>query len=66
MKSYLIKNSANISEEDKVFMAIERLLNRHIVSVNDEASKYCYKTVSGEIGTVGKEFIQDRILAKLF
>jgi hypothetical protein len=51
----------------QVFRAIERLLRTsgydswNLVSVCDEASRYCYKTVSGEIGTVRKDFLHDRI-----
>lgn len=54
------------SLEDKVFVSIEQLL-RHsgycgqLVSVADEANKYCYKTFDGVIGTVDKGFIHDRI-----
>lgn len=65
-------NSANIGKkckslEDKVFIAIERLLRSsghscgHLVSVVAEANKYCYKTFSGEIGVVDQKFIHDLI-----
>jgi len=62
---------SNFSFEDKVHMAIERLLRTsgynswNVVSVADEAKKYCYKTVSGEIGTVDKTFLHSRINAGL-
>ena len=54
------------SFEDKVFIVIEYLLRQskpsiHLVSVVDEAKKYCYKTFDGTIGTVNKEFIHDLI-----
>jgi hypothetical protein len=61
-----------LSQEDMVHKAIERLLKSsgyaswNVVSVTDEAKKYCYKTVDGDIGTVWKDFIQDRIDAGLF
>jgi hypothetical protein len=57
--------------EDKVLLAIERLLltsmypSFNVVSVVDEANKYCYKTVDGTIGTVDKNFIHDRVNAGL-
>lgn len=51
--------------EDRVFLAIEFLLRAPIVSVVDEANKYCYKTWQGEIGVVDKEFIDDRVNAGL-
>ena len=54
------------SLEDKIFLSIEQLLRLsgycgHLVSVCDEANKYCYKTFDGKIGTVNKSFIHDRI-----
>jgi len=54
------------SFEDKVFCSIEQLLRTsghcgQLVSVVDEANKYCYKTFDGVIGTVDKTFIHDRI-----
>lgn len=55
-----------IDDNAKIHAAIERLTNKHIVSVNEEANKYCYKCFTGEIGVVDKSFIKDRILAKLF
>ena len=60
------------TQEDKVFLAIERLLRTsghqewNLAGVVDEARKYCYKTVAGTIGTVDKSFIQDRINAGLY
>lgn len=60
-----------LSFDDKIHLAIERLLrtsgntNWNIVSVVHEAKKYCYKTFSGEIGVVDKDFIHDRINAGL-
>lgn len=50
----------------QIFQAIESLLRTsghcpHLVSVVDEANKYCYKTFDGKIGTVDKAFIHDRI-----
>lgn len=59
--------SRNLPLDTKVFMAIERLLctsgreSWALVSVVDEASRFCYKTVSGEIGTVDRSFIMDRV-----
>lgn len=53
----------------QIFTAIETLLRssglycHHLVSVVDEANKYCYKTFDGVIGVVDKEFIHDRIPA---
>lgn len=52
--------------EDKIFISIEQLLRTsgycgQLVSVVDEANKYCYKTFDGKIGTVDKSFILDRI-----
>ena len=54
------------SFDDKVFLSIESLLRSsghcgQLVSVVDEANKYCYKTLDGKIGTVDKSFIHDRI-----
>lgn len=51
---------------DQIFKAIESLLRSsghcgQLVSVVDEANKYCYKTFDGTIGTVDKLFIHDRI-----
>lgn len=63
---------ATLSFEDKVFKAIERLLRTSgfncwvLVSVVDEANKYCYKNQDGEIGTVDKSFLHDRINAGLY
>jgi hypothetical protein len=60
------------TQEDKVFKAIERLLKSsniaewNIVSVVCEAKKYCFKKLSGEIGTVDISFIDDRINAGLY
>ena len=55
----------------QIFTAIERLLRTsgagycpHLVSVIDEANKYCYKTFDGKIGVVDKAFIHDRIKAQ--
>lgn len=50
----------------QIFVAIETLLRSsghcgHLVSVVDEANKYCYKTFDGKIGVVDKKFIHDRI-----
>jgi len=62
----------NLTAEDKIFLAIERLLCTsghqawHLTSVVDEASNYCYKTITGTIGTVNKKFIQERISAGLY
>jgi hypothetical protein len=55
------------SFEDKVFLSIQSLLRSsghcgQLVSVVDEANKYCYKTVDGKIGVVDKYFIHDRIM----
>ena len=52
--------------EDKIVISIEQLLRTsgysgQLVSVVDEANKYCYKTFDGKIGTVDKSFILDRI-----
>lgn len=61
-----------MKNEDVIQKAIERLLKTsgysswNIVSVVDEANKYCYKTVDGTIGTVRKDFLQDRINSKLY
>lgn len=50
----------------QIFIAIETLLRSsghycaHLVSVVDEANKYCYKTFDGAIGVVDKDFIHDR------
>jgi hypothetical protein len=50
----------------QIFVAIETLLRasgcncHHLVSVVDEANKYCYKTFDGKIGVVDKSFIHDR------
>jgi hypothetical protein len=58
--------------DDKVYKAIERLLRTSghtewmIISVVSEARKYCFKKLSGEIGTVDIDFITDRINANLF
>lgn len=53
----------------QIFTAVEKLLRMsghcaHLVSVVDEANKYCYKTFDGAIGTVDKAFIHDRIPRK--
>jgi hypothetical protein len=51
----------------EIFVAIETLLRvsghycHHLVSVVDEANKYCYKTFDGKIGVVDKSFIHSRI-----
>jgi hypothetical protein len=53
--------------EDQVFKAVERLLRTsglsdwNCVSVVAEASRYCYKTFSGQIGTVRMDYLHDRI-----
>ncbi len=63
---------STLSFEDKVFKAVERLLRTsghdfwNIVSVVDEASRYCYKKADGTIGTVDRSFIHDRINAGLY
>jgi hypothetical protein len=44
---------------DRVFCAIQDLEQKHVVSVVDEAKKYCYKLFSGEIKVVDKAFIID-------
>ncbi len=60
------------SDDDKVLLCIERLLKSNgesdctIVSVVDEANKYCYKTALGKVDVVDKSFIDDRIIAGLF
>lgn len=62
----------SLSFDDKVFKAIERLLrtsgfdNWNIVSVVDEANRYCYKKADGTIETVDKSFLNDRINAGLY
>ena len=55
-----------LSQEDKVHKSIEKLLNTHVVSVVDEARKYCYKTFNGVIGAVDKGFIDDRVNCGLY
>lgn len=50
-----------MSNDAKVYRAIERLLDSHVVSVVNEASRYCYKTVDGVIGAVDMSFINDRV-----
>ena len=50
-----------MSNDAKVHRAIERLLDSHVVSVVNEASRYCYKTVDGVIGVVDMSFINDRV-----
>lgn len=54
--------------DEQVFIAVETLLRNsgpmycgQLVSVVEEANKYCYKTFDGAIGTVDKGFIKDRI-----
>lgn len=53
--------------DSQIIIAIETLLKNtgykstHVVSVVDEANKYCYKTFDGTIGTVHKDFLHDRI-----
>jgi len=55
-----------MSAEAKTHRAIERLLDSHVVSVVNEASKYCYKTCEGIIGTVDIAFINDRVKSGIF
>ena len=55
-----------MSFEAKVHRAIERLLDSHVVSVVNEASKYCYKTCEGIIGTVDMAFIDDRVKSGVY
>lgn len=50
----------------QIFTAIETLLRSsgycpHLVSVVNEANRYCYKTFDGNIGVVDMAFIHDRI-----
>lgn len=51
---------------DQIFKSIESFLRSsghcgQLISVVDEANKYCYKTFDGVIGVVDKNFIHDRI-----
>lgn len=63
--------SSSFPTDAQVLMAVERLLRTsgyrswNVVSVCDEANRYCYKTASGEIGTVRKDFLHDRIASGL-
>jgi len=65
-----MKNS--YSFDDKVLLAIEVLLrvsgreSWHVISVNEEANKYYYKTVSGIVSTIDKSFLNDRINSHLY
>lgn len=64
--------ASTLSFDDKVFKAVERLLRTSghdswmIVSVVDEANKYCFKKVDGTIGTVSKSYLHDRITDGLY
>lgn len=58
--------NSSLAYEDKVHLTLERLLQKHLVSVVEESRYYCYKCFTGEIGVVRKEFIHDRINDKLF
>ncbi len=50
--------------DGQIFKAIDSLLQvsgrGHLVSVVDESNKFCFKTFTGEIGTIDKSFIYDR------
>jgi hypothetical protein len=48
-----------ITKEDKVFMAIEAITGKNVVSVNEEAKRYCFLLFNGDIKTIDKEFVND-------
>lgn len=48
-----------MSREDKVFRAIEAITGKHIVSVNEESKKYCFKCFDGSVKAIDKEFVND-------
>jgi hypothetical protein len=49
---------------NQIFKAIELLTKMHIISIVEEANNYCYKSFSGKIGVIRKEFVND--IAKSF
>lgn len=50
-------NNLVMSNTDKVFKAIERLINGFVVNLHDEATGYCFKVYStGEWKTVDFDF----------
>ena len=59
MISLLSTLPASASKEDKVFAAIQDIVGKQIVSVVDEASKYCFKCFDGEIKTIDMDFVND-------
>jgi hypothetical protein len=51
--------SSDSSNEERVHRVIESMVGQHIVSIVDEAKKYCYKCFDGTIGTIDRDFVHD-------
>lgn len=45
-----------VSNFDRIFLAIERLTGKFLVSLHDEATGYCFKTFDGNWSTVDFDF----------
>lgn len=59
-KVSLLNKNANL--EEKIWAFIEDLEGKQIVSIVDEAKKYCYKVWStGEIKTICKKFVDNEV-----
>lgn len=49
----------SLTNYDRVFIALQRLTNKHVVFIHGEAKGYAFKTFDGEWHTIGYGFAND-------
>lgn len=45
--------------QQRIIEAIERKVGKIVISIHDEANKYCFKTADGEVKVIDKAFAND-------
>jgi hypothetical protein len=57
--SSLSQFSKSLSNEDKVFLAIQSICGKQVSSLVDESNKYCFKCFDGSVNVIDRNFVND-------